>query len=118
MTWEILTHPVFDAWLLAEPEDVQVNILAHAELLSEFGPQLGRPHVDTIQGSRHSNMKELRVQHQGQPYRVLFAFDPHRRAVLLLGGNKQVDKRWYKVNVPLADRLFDEHLHAIKKEKR
>ena len=113
MSWSILTHVEFDSWLLAQPEDVQVNVLAHAELLAEFGPTLGRPQVDTLKDSRHANMKELRVQHRGEPYRVLFAFDPKRRAILLLGGNKRGDKRWYKVNIPLADRRYDAHLRSM-----
>ncbi|MFT3882838.1 MAG: type II toxin-antitoxin system RelE/ParE family toxin [Gemmatales bacterium] len=102
MEWSVLTHAEFDRWLLSQPEDVQVSIVAHAELLVSFGPNLGRPQVDTVKGSKHSNMKELRVQHQGDPYRILFAFDPKRHAILLLGGNKRGDKRWYKTNLPIA----------------
>jgi hypothetical protein len=61
-------------------------------------------------------MRELRIQHQGEPYRVLYAFDPRRSAILLCGGSKAADKRWYTVNVPLADRLYDEHLDALRRE--
>ena len=68
--------------------------------------------------SRHPNMKELRVQHTGRPYRVLFAFDPRRSAILLAGGDKTGNDRWYEEFVPVADRLYDEHLAALKKEKR
>jgi hypothetical protein len=80
------------------------------DILEAQGASLSRPHVDTIKGSTFSNMKELRVQHDGNPYRLLFAFDPQRQAVLLLGGNKRGDKRWYDVNIPIADRRFAEYL--------
>ena len=63
-----------------------------------------------MNGSKHSHMRELRIQHQGRPLRVLYAFDPRRAAILLLGGDKTGNSRWYKVNVPIADRLYDEHL--------
>jgi hypothetical protein len=71
---------------------------------------LGRPYVDTIKGSAFTNMKELRVQYDGNPYRILFAFDPQRQAVLLIGGNKRGDKRWYEKNIPIAERRFAEYL--------
>ena len=87
------------------------------ELLRQLGPHLGRPHVDAIQGSRHSNMKELRTQHQGRPLRTLFAFDPRRCAILLVGGDKTGDDRFYDRMVPVADRLYDEHLLALEKER-
>ncbi len=69
-----------------------------------------------MQGSKHPNMKELRVQHAGRPYRVLYAFDPRRTAILLLGGHKTGDDRWYERMVPVADRLYDEHLETLKRE--
>lgn len=80
------------------------------DILEEQGARLGRPYVDTIKGSSLPNMKELRVQHAGEPYRILFAFDPKRQAVLLLGGNKSRDKRWYEKNIPIAERRFREYL--------
>jgi hypothetical protein len=85
-------------------------------LLQRFGPALRRPHSDVIASSRHSHMKELIIQHAGRPYRVLYAFDPSRSAILLLGGDKTGDDSWYDKFVPIADRLFDEHLTAIEKE--
>ena len=88
----------------------------HREILRELGPALGRPSVDTVRGSKHANMKELRVQHRGRPYRVLFAFDPRRTAILLIGGNKTGKGRWYKEFVPMADRLHDEHLETLRRE--
>jgi hypothetical protein len=82
------------------------------QLLEERGPSLGRPVVDTITMSRHSNMKELRVG----TIRALFAFDPRRQAIILLGGDKEGDwDRWYQTNVPLADDFFDLHLSALKR---
>jgi hypothetical protein len=80
------------------------------DILEEQGASLGRPYVDTIKGSAFTNMKELRVQHDGNPYRILFAFDPQRQAVLLIGGNKRGDKRWYEKNIPIGDRRFAEYL--------
>jgi hypothetical protein len=74
------------------------------------------PYSSKINGSRHSQMRELRIQHQGEPYRILYAFDPRRTAVLLLGGNKGGDDRWYVVNVPKADKLYDELLEELKRE--
>jgi hypothetical protein len=69
-----------------------------------------------VNGSRHAALRELRVQHQGRPYRVLYAFDPRRVAILLLGGDKTGDDRWYEKNVPLADRLYDNYLAGIEEE--
>ncbi len=85
-------------------------------LLQRFGPALKRPHADVIASSRHPNMKELIVQHQGRPYRVLYALDPRRCAILLVGGDKTGDPRWYDSFVPLADRLYDEHLDTLRGE--
>lgn len=80
------------------------------------GPNLGRPHVDTVKGSKHGNMKELRSQCQGRPLRTFFAFDPRRSAILLIGGEKTGAKRFYVEMIPLADRLYDEHLQGLRDE--
>jgi hypothetical protein len=82
-------------------------------LLKQEGPLLGRPYVDTIQGSQYPNLKELRVQHAGEPWRILFAFDPIRQAIVLVGGNKTGDKRWYKKNIPIAEQRFAKHLETL-----
>src|SRR5271169_486601 len=87
-------------------------------VLSEKGPGLRRPHVGPIVTSRHANMKELIIQHAGKPYRVLFAFDPRRTAILLIGGNKAGNDHWYEEFVPIADRLYDERFMQLKKEGR
>jgi hypothetical protein len=110
MTWEIIFHEKFTEWFFGEEPEVQDSIAMVLDILEVQGASLGRPYVDTIKGSTFSNMKELRVQHDGNPYRLLFAFDPQRQAVLLLGGNKRGDKRWYDINIPIADQRFAEYL--------
>lgn len=82
-----------------------------------MGPNLPRPHSDTVKGSRFKNMKELRTQHAGNPYSTLYAFDPRRSAILLIGGNKTGSDNWYETYVPIADKLFSEHLEELKKEE-
>ncbi len=116
MTWTILLHEEFEGWLLEQAKRVRVAILAKAGVLGEYGPQLGRPLVDTVQGSRHKNMKELRIQVAGNPWRILFAFDPERQAILLVGGDKSGDKRWYEVHIPIADERFDAHLRSLENQ--
>jgi len=110
MLWEIIFHAEFYEWFLAQNDGVQESIAMVLDILEEQGANLGRPYVDTLKGSSVPNMKELRVQHAGEPYRILFAFDPKRQAVLLLGGNKSGDKRWYEKNIPIAERRFREYL--------
>lgn len=77
---------------------------------------LGRPYADTVKGSRHANMKELRTQSLGRPLRTFFAFDPRRAAILLIGGDKTGDKRFYDRMIPVADRLYDEHVARLRRE--
>lgn len=89
---------------------------ASVELLRQLGPHLHRPHADTLQGSRHPNMKELRTQHEGRPLRTMFAFDPRRRAILLIGGDKTGDDRFYERMIPKADDLYDAHLQELRDE--
>ena len=102
MAWEILTAPEFDRWWKSLGDDQQDSLRDSIQLLRELGPMLGRPHADTVRESRHANMKELRTQHRGRPLRTLFAFDPARRAVLLIGGDKTGDKRFYERHDPLG----------------
>jgi hypothetical protein len=87
-------------------------------VLEQRGPALRRPHVGTIDGSRHANMKELIVQHAGRPYRILFDFDPRRCAILLIGGDKTGNDRWYQEYVPIADQLYDEDLETLRREEQ
>lgn len=106
----------FAAWLRSQDEDLQDLAVAQLELLKEFGPLLGRPYVDTLKGSEIANLKELRFAYQRAPIRILFAFDPKQQAVIILGGNKATDKRWYETNIPIAEKLYKAHLERQKKE--
>jgi hypothetical protein len=81
-------------------------------ILKELGPSLGRPYVDTIENSKHKNMKELRVQNKKRLFRIFFAFDPDRNALLLIGGDKRGDKRFYQRMIPIADELYDCYLEV------
>jgi len=116
MVWEIEYTDAFLVWWNELSEAEQNAISISVEVLQRAGPNLTRPHVDTVNGSRHSNMKELRTQHRGKPYRTFFAFDPRRTAVLLIGGDKTGDDRFYGTMIPKADTLYDEYLDEIKKE--
>jgi hypothetical protein len=116
VTWDVEYTPVFGDWWDELKEDEQVSVAASVALLEHYGPSLPFPHSSGIHGSRHSHMRELRVQHGGRPYRVLYAFDPRRAAILLLGGDKTGKARWYELNVPRADALYDEHLAQLKEE--
>jgi len=88
VSWSVIFHEEFDAEFQALEEALQDELLAHAKLLQEYGANLGRPTVDTLKGSKHANMKELRFTWEDQVWRVACAFDPKRRAILLAGGNK------------------------------
>ena len=112
--WEVEFSDEFERWWQTLDEDERESLLAGVKLLQQLGPLLGRPHADTVKGSRHSNMKELRTQHRGRPLRTLFAFDPRRSAILLIGGDKTGDSRFYDRMIPLADRLYDEHLRELR----
>lgn len=116
MEWEVEFTDEFEAWWNALSPDEQDRVDFGVGLLKERGPELRRPYSDTVKESRHPNMKELRVQHAGDPYRVLYAFDPRRAAILLIGGNKTGDPRWYERMIPVADDLYDEHLATLRKE--
>ncbi len=104
---------VFGDWFRECEEDLQDSITACIVLLASEGPQLGRPHADTLNGSSIPNLKELRVPYRGVPYRIPFAFDPNREALLLLGGNKASDKRWYVRAIKQAEQLYGEHLKNL-----
>ena len=114
--WEVVFHEEFHKEFKALDEGLQDELLAHAILVRDFGPNLGRPTVDTLKGSTHANMKELRFAWEREVWRVAFAFDPMRRAVLLVGGDKSgVGKpRFYKRLVAVADERFDMHLASLR----
>lgn len=105
--------PEFDAL----HEDVRTEVLALSLVIQEFGPQLGRPRVDTLKGSRHANMKELRFSAAGGEWRVAFAFDPRRKAILLVAGDKSggSERRFYRELIRKADDRFDAHLVRIRR---
>lgn len=116
MAWDVEYTDEFERWWGSLTEDEQADVSASVALLELHGPQLSRPHVDTIKGSRHANMKELRTQSGGKPLRTFFAFDPRRTAILLIGGDKTGDNRFYDRMLPIADALYDEYSAEIKKE--
>lgn len=100
MEWEVEYTDEFNAWWEGLTEQEQEDVDAVVRVLEQRGPALRRPHVGTVDGSRHANMKELIVQHAGRSYRILFAFDPRRCAILLIGGDKTGNNRWYQEYVP------------------
>jgi hypothetical protein len=118
--WVVEIGEEFEPEFFALHEDVRLEILALARLLQQFGPRLGRPRVDTLSGSRHANMKELRFTAADGEWRVAFAFDPRRKAILLVGGDKSggSQKRFYKQLISKADERFDAHLARLKKKER
>lgn len=115
--WQVDIAVITD-WLRALDDDSREQVVAAAELLEEHGPHLGRPLVETVSGSRHRRMKELRPGSSGSSeLRILFAFDPGRQAILLVAGGKSGNwKSWYRRNIPLADDLIDEHLRTLEGE--
>ncbi len=118
MKWPILFHEDFEPEFDALPEDIQDEMLAHAKLLEQFGPHIGRPRVDTLKGSCHANMKELRFDVVDGVWRV--AFDPKRRAILLIAGDKSgvSERRFYKQLIAKADERFDSHLTRLRRERK
>lgn len=106
----------FDDWCEQLPAAKRDAVAAIVGLLQGLGPALQFPYCSRIKGSRHRHMRELRIQYAGRPYRVLYAFDPRRVAVLLIGGDKTGNARWYDSFVPLADALYDAHLVQLRTE--
>jgi hypothetical protein len=119
LKWEVDLHDDFVPEYRKLHEDVQDELLALIELLEQFGPRLGRPRADTLNDSRHANLKELRFDAAGGVWRVAFAFDPKRRAILLVAGDKSgvSEKRFYRQSIDTADARFDAHLAKIKQHK-
>lgn len=114
--WEIEYTDDFNGWWENLTAAEQEDIAAMVGVLEQRGPGLRRPYVGPIVTSRHAHMKELIIQHAGRPYRVLFAFDPRRTAILLIGGDKTGNDRWYDEFVPVGDALYDNHLAELRKE--
>jgi hypothetical protein len=120
VTWIVEFHDAFEAEFSAFEHDVQDALLAVAKLLADYGPQLGRPYADTLKGSKHANMKELRFEALNGEWRAAFAFDPRRKAIVLVAGDKSggSQKRFYKQLIATADRRFSAHLAALKAEMK
>lgn len=116
MAWEVEFSDEFGEWWgslsVAEQKSVDFTV----SLLQSAGPTLRMPHSSGVEGSRHTHMRELRVQHEGRPYRVLYAFNPRRTAILLIGGDKTGTDRWYDEYVPRADAIYDRHLRELREE--
>jgi hypothetical protein len=117
VSWDVEYTDEFGAWWEALGDEEQASVAAVVGLLEDQGPHLGFPHTSGIASSRHRHMRELRIQHQGRPLRVLYAFDPRRIAILLLGGDKTGKDRWYEDFVPEADRLYDAHIASLRREE-
>jgi hypothetical protein len=119
MTWNIEFQSDFYSEFTEFPTDVRLELLAKLTLLQEFGPNLKRPHVDTFNGSTYSNMKELRFQAADGVWRVAFAFDPRRSAILLVAGDKSggSEKRFYKQLIKIADSRFADHLTELTEQE-
>ena len=113
--WSVNFHPAFDAEFNAYDEALQDAILVHLQLLERVGPSLGRPYVDTLNGSKHANMKELRFKAEGGVWRIAFAFDPIRKAVVLVGGDKSggSETRFYNTLIKKADNRYDSYLSDL-----
>ncbi len=119
MTWNVEFHSDFYSEFTEFPTDVRLELLAKLTLLQEFSPNLKRPHVDTLNGSTYANMKELRFQAANGVWRVAFAFDPHRSAILLVAADKSgsSEKRFYKQLIRIADSRFAEHLAELMEQE-
>ncbi len=116
MQWTVSNHEAFEPEFAALPRSARLALLSELMLLRTFGPTLGRPHVDTLAGSAHSNMKELRLRADDGFWRVAFAFDPVRHAIILVAGDKAgvAQKRFYKGLIAKADARFADHLNNLK----
>jgi hypothetical protein len=116
MGWEIEFSDEFGQWWDGLNAAEQKSIDFAVGLLAEAGPTLKMPHSSGIETSRHTHMRELRIQHEGRPHRVLYAFDPRRAAILLIGGDKTGNNRWYEEFVPQGDEIYDQHLQELEDE--
>ncbi|HWC99894.1 MAG TPA: type II toxin-antitoxin system RelE/ParE family toxin [Candidatus Sulfopaludibacter sp.] len=116
MAWDVEFSDEFGQWWDTLTAAEQKSVDFTVSLLQEAGPTLRMPHSSSVETSRHGRMRELRIQHEGRPYRVLYALDPRRIAVLLIGGDKTGNERWYEEYVPRADTVYDRHLQEIGKD--
>jgi hypothetical protein len=120
MQWTVVFHGEFEPEFDELPTEVQDELYAEAGFVEKFGPETGRPHVDTLKGSDYANMKELRFEAAEGEWRVAFAFDPKRRAILLIAGDKTgvSEKKFYKRLIAKADARYERHLEKLKAEEK
>lgn len=116
MSWEVEYTDEFKEWWDTLDEQYRRQLALSVKLLEKYGPTLNFPYSSQINGSRHSHMRELRTQSKGRPLRTLYAIDPRRTAILLIGGDKQGTDDWYATYVPKADELYDIYLREISEE--
>ena len=116
MPWSVEYTNEFGEWWESLSEGQQDDTTVIVELLEEDGPDLRFPRSSGLHASKHEHMRELRIQSGGKPIRVFYAFDPRRSAILLIGGDKTSNDRFYEENIPIADRLYDAHIEQIQKE--
>jgi hypothetical protein len=114
---EVVVTGEFRRWWDSLSVREQESVAHDVNILKEKGVDLRFPRCSGVAGSKHRHMRELRIQHEGRPYRVLYAFDPNRSAILLIGGDKTGEPRWYQSWVPVADRLYDEYLRELERER-
>ena len=117
MSWEVEYTDEFGEWWHGLSTDQQDVVVARVGLLMEYGPNLPFPLSSDVRSSRHGQMRELRTQSGGRPLRVFYAFDPRRTCILLIGGDKTGQERFYEIFVPIADDLYDTHLEELRKEE-
>ncbi|WP_367111642.1 type II toxin-antitoxin system RelE/ParE family toxin [uncultured Psychrobacter sp.] len=111
--YDVIFAPEFTRWLESLNQSEKEDVLAALVVLRQYGHQLGRPHADTLKNSELTNLKELRIQHSGKPYRAFYIFDPYRQAVMLCGGDKTGDKRFYKRMIPIAENIYQVYLKTL-----
>ncbi len=116
MAWEVEYTDEFDDWWVKLTEKEQNDVVSVVNLLAERGTNLSFPYSSGIVGSKHSQMRELRIQTSVRPLRVFYAFDPRRTAILLIGGDKTGDSRFYEKYIPIADKLYDIYIEEIRME--
>jgi hypothetical protein len=116
MSWDVEYTNEFGEWWNGLSDAEQEDISAIGEILMQRGPDLPFPYSSGVEGSKHDHIRELRVQSGGRPLRIFYAFDPRRTAILLIGGDKTGNKRFYKKMILVADRLYDEHIQELRKE--
>jgi hypothetical protein len=114
--WEVEYTDQFEVWWRSLDLEEQEAVATVVRLLEDCGPRLPFPYSSGIQGSKHGHMRELRIQHRGRPLRVLYAFDPRRVAILLIGGDKTGKSSWYETFVPIADKIYSQHLAELRTE--